>query len=51
MGGGYYSSEGAGWALEAAGYALKATGWVLDEPCRAYEAVGKVQTQLERLLR
>ena len=30
---------------------MKATGWALDAPCRAYEAVGRVQRQLERLLR
>ena len=28
-----------------------ATGWALDAPGRAYEVVGRVQTQLERLLR
>ena len=39
MGGGYYSSEGAGWALEAAGQAQEAAGWALDTPCRIYEAV------------
>ena len=30
---------------------MKATGWALDAPCRAYEAVGRVQRQLERLMR
>ena len=28
-----------------------ATGWALDAPGRAYVAVGRVQRQLERLLR
>ena len=30
---------------------MEAIGWALDAPCRAYEAVGSVQRQLERLLR
>ena len=48
MGGGYYSSEGAGWALEAAGQALEPAGWALDAPCRASEAVVSVQRQLKK---
>ena len=51
MGGGYYSSEGAGWALEAAEYAQEAAGWALDTPYKAYEAVVRVQRQLEKFLR
>ena len=30
---------------------MEAIGWALDAPCRAYEAVGRVQRQLERLMR
>ena len=30
---------------------MVATGWALDAPDRAYVAVGRVQRQLERLLR
>ena len=30
---------------------MVATGWALDAPGRAYVAVGRVQRQLERLLR
>ena len=30
---------------------MVATGWALDVPGRAYVAVGRVQRQLERLLR
>ena len=39
MGGGYYSSKGAGWALEAAGQAQEAAGWALDTPYRAVRTV------------
>ena len=30
---------------------MEETGWALDTPCKAHEAVGRVQRQLERLLR
>ena len=30
---------------------MEAAGYALDAPCRTYEAIGRAQRQLERLLR